>query len=120
MLIFFVALLSYVLAGLGLGGGVLLIPVLVNVFGFNQVDAGYISLLAYIPTGILLCVLSRNFRSYYKILPLIPLGIAGAVIGAMIAKNINIVFLKYLYSVFMILFGGYLCVFNVFFYRKKE
>ena len=44
--------------GTGLGGGIILIPLLTELLNYNQLSAQYISLIAYIPTGIILIILS--------------------------------------------------------------
>lgn len=120
MLAFIFAVIAYVLAGLGLGGGILFIPLMVNFLKMSQTDAGYLSLIAYIPAAITICFLSRNFKTIYRVARLIPFGILGAIIGAVLAKNINVDVLKGFYSVFMIAFGTYLCISNTHFLRKKH
>ncbi len=120
MLAFVISAISYILAGLGLGGGVLLIPSLVSFFEVSQIDAGYISLLAYIPAGILICILSKNTFTFYKIIKLIPFGIIGSILGSIIAQQIDVSILKDIYAVFMIVFGVYLFIKNSSIFNKKD
>ena len=110
MIEFLIGLCSYILAGMGLGGGVILIPLLTEFLKINQLNAQYISLIAYIPAGIILMVLSKNSKLMYKILPLIPWGLIGAVIGAYVSQNIDTAVLRKIYGIFMIVFGASLCI----------
>lgn len=122
MILFFVSCLAFLLAGFGLGGGVLLIPVLTTFFDFSQIDAQYIALIAYIPAAI--GVIANNFnktkKHAQKIIKLIPLGILGSFAGGYIISIISVNLLKKLYSVFLILYGCYM-IFNVSFskFNKK-
>lgn len=116
MILFFVSCLAFLLAGFGLGGGVLLIPVLTTFFNFSQIDAQYIALIAYIPAAI--GVIINNFKitkfHMQKIIKLIPLGIIGSFIGAYIVRIISVDFLKKLYGVFLIFYGGYMLFKTIF------
>ena len=103
---------------MGLGGGVILIPLLIEVLDINQLNAQYISLVAYIPTGIILAFLLKDFKLKNKILPLIPLGIAGAIIGAYVSQKIDMNILRKIYGAFMITFGINLTI-KTLFYSKN-
>ena len=118
MIEFLIGLCSYILAGMGLGGGVILIPLLIEVLDINQLNAQYISLVAYIPTGIILVFLLKDFKLKNKILPLIPLGIAGAIIGAYVSQKIDTNILRKIYGAFMIAFGINLTI-KTLFYSKN-
>ncbi len=110
MIEFLIGLCSYILAGMGLGGGILLIPLLTEVLNVNQLNAQYISLIAYIPAGIILIILSKNNKLFYKILPLIPLGLFGAIAGAYVSQKVDIEFLRKIYGAFLVVFGISLCI----------
>ena len=114
MILFLVSSIAFLLAGFGLGGGVLLIPVLTSFFDFNQIDAQYAVLLAYVPAAIGVCIFNykKVKRESEKILKLIPYGILGAVAGSYLIKVISANLLKKLYSIFLILYGGYM-IFSV-------
>lgn len=114
MIAFVIGTLSYVLAGMGLGGGVLLIPLLKEFFGVTQIEAQYISLLAYIPAGLAIIIASKNRDLLYKVMPLIPFGLVGAIVGGVVARNINVLFLRKAYGGFLIIFGLILCFNNIF------
>ena len=110
MIPFFIGLVSYILAGMGLGGGVILIPLLTGILKTDRIQAQYISLLAYIPMGLILLFSSRKNNLNYKIVSLVPFGILGAISGAICAKLINEEILKKFYGVFLIVFGLNLCL----------
>lgn len=119
MILFFVGFFAFLLAGFGLGGGVLLIPALTVLFDFNQRSGQYFALISYIPAalGVILFNFKNNKREFYKVLKLIPVGIVGSLIGAWIAITINIEILRKIYGVFLIAFGAYM-IFNAVFSIK--
>ena len=88
MLLALTGLLASVLAGMGLGGGVLLIPALTLFFNISQKQAQLISLITYIPmalTALVINVRKKNIRLKNAWL-FLPAGALGAVTGALIAK----------------------------------
>lgn len=107
MILFFIGFLSFLLAGFGLGGGVLLIPALTVFFDFNQRTGQYFALISYIPAaiGVILSNFKNNKQEFYKIIKLIPVGIIGSLSGAWIAMTINIDVLRKIYGLFLIYFG---------------
>ncbi|MBE7091581.1 MAG: sulfite exporter TauE/SafE family protein [Clostridiales bacterium] len=116
MILFFISFLAFLLAGFGLGGGVLLIPVLTYIMGIDQILAQYLGLISYIPAaiGVLLFNFKNNKTDFYKIIKLIPVGFIGSLIGALVANKINVEFIKKGYGVFLILFGIYMIFNSVF------
>ena len=110
MIEFLIGFLCFLCAGMGLGGGALLIPLLVNFFDFPQGSAQYVGLIAYIPASICAVIygLKNKDLQYAKILPLIPLGLLGAFLGAFFAMKIQGEQLRKLYGIFMIFFGAYM------------
>lgn len=111
----------YIIAGIaagiissmfGIGGGVLMVPILVLGFSFGQKSAQGMSLFIMLPMA-----LAGAIR--YKLNPDVPVnlpvcgiialgGIAGAMIGTHIVFNIPQVVLKRIFAVFMILTGIYM------------
>jgi uncharacterized protein len=91
--IFAVALLCGVTSGMfGIGGGVLLVPLLVLLFSFNQHRAQGTSLVALIPpTGALalMAYARQGFVSWRTGLLLIPGVFLGGVLGGMLARKLN-------------------------------
>jgi len=108
----------YILAGLaagimsstfGVGGGILIVPILTLAFAFEQKSAQGMSLFIILPIA-----LAGAIR--YKLNPDIPInlpvcglvalgGIAGAMIGTHLVFNISEILLKRMFAVFVILIG---------------
>jgi uncharacterized membrane protein YfcA len=86
-------LLSGILSGLfGIGGGILLIPILIYVFGFNQHEAQGTTLAAMIPPIGLFAAIEyyRHGQMRLEAVPGIILGFAvGAYLGAVLAPQIS-------------------------------
>ena len=117
MIGFLIGFISFLLAGAGLGGGVLLIPMLTFFLGFDSISAKIVCLSAYVIASIFsLCVAVKTKMITFKILKYIPLGVLGAVVGSFIAVKSEI-FTK-IYGSFLIVFGAYI-VYNTFFTHKK-
>lgn len=92
-------------AALGLGGGVLFVPSLVVLFGFDQHIAQGTSLAVIFPTAIVATVAHARMGNVRWRLS-IPIGIAGiggAVLGAQIALQLDADLLRRLFGVFLIL-----------------
>ncbi|MCD8215064.1 MAG: sulfite exporter TauE/SafE family protein [Clostridiales bacterium] len=96
-----------VISGMGIGGGTVLIPSLVFLFGLDQLSAQGINLIYFIPTALIaLTAHAKNNNIETKILkPLILFGIIGAVTGSIIALNIKPDLLKRLFGIFLLLMG---------------
>lgn len=110
MIEFFIGLSAYILAGFGLGGGVLLIPMLTSFLNFEQGQAQYIALVSYVPAAISIVYSSvkHKLSCYKKMSLLIPSGLLGAIVGALFAQEINVFYLKKIYCIFMIIVGVYM------------
>lgn len=92
-------------AALGLGGGVLFVPSLVVLFGFDQHIAQGTSLAVIFPTAIVATVAHARMGNVRWRLS-IPIGIAGiggAVLGAQVALQLDADLLRRLFGVFLIL-----------------
>ena len=120
MLLALTGLLASVLAGMGLGGGVLLIPALTLFFNISQKQAQLISLITYIPmalTALVINVRKKNIRLKNAWL-FLPAGALGAVTGALIAKWLKGDVLKIIYAVFLIVFGLFMLVRSIAAFKK--
>ena len=120
MLLALTGLLASVLAGMGLGGGVLLIPALTLFFNISQKQAQLISLITYIPmalTALVINVRKKNIRLKNAWL-FLPAGALGAVTGALIAKWLKGDVLKIIYAVFLIVFGLVMLVRSIAAFKK--
>lgn len=91
--IFFTAVLCGVAAGLvGIGGGVLLVPLLGLLFGFSQHKAQGTSLMALIPPTGLLAFLKywqAGYVNWHTGLLLIPGVFLGGILGGMLARKLD-------------------------------
>lgn len=102
-----VGFLSGVIGGMGIGGGILLIPALTILFGMTQQMAQGINLIYFIPTAITAVIIHiKNHNIQKEVLPyLIITGIVGSIAGAMLAVNIDGFILKKIFAVFIFAMG---------------
>jgi len=102
---------------MGIGGGVILIPVLTSFFDIEQKSAQFINLLYFVPVAICaLIVHSREKRVDFKTAIFMSVGgIGGALIGSDIAARLSVSLLKRLFGVFLFFIG-----INQFKKQKKE
>ena len=107
---------GYVLSGVamgflsalfGIGGGILLIPILVTVFGYHQQLASGTSLAVMLPIAVLGAVrLGRVGLTEWSLGLRFGIGaIAGAAVGALLALSLPADVLRYAFSVVMVLVG---------------
>jgi uncharacterized membrane protein YfcA len=113
------AVVAYVLLGLiagalsalmGVGGGVIMVPAMVLLFGFTQHVAEGTSLLIIIPTAIIgaLRHAKNNYTDWSMGLSLGLGGIAGAAAGASVALQLDADLLQRLFAGFLLLTGIHL------------
>ena len=102
-----VGILSGVVAGMGMGGGTLLIPILTIFFSFIQQVAQGINLLAFLPGAIVsLIIHCKNKLVNFKVgIPIILIGVASSVLGSMLAMNIGSKLLRRLFGIFLLTIG---------------
>lgn len=105
LLLALAGLLGGVLAGMGMGGGTLLIPALTLLLGVSQKGAQGINMLSFLPAAALALYIhkkgGRLEKGGNKVMIL--WGVAGAVLGALVAHFVNEPFLKKA-------FGGFIMV----------
>jgi len=107
ILLIIIGFLAGVVSGMGIGGGVILIPGLIIVVGMEQHSAQSICLLYFIPTAIVALIQhfkNKNIRTDL-IIGLIPGGVIGAIIGSFVAINIESNNLKRYFGYFLLLMG---------------
>lgn len=108
LLIFLIGCITGILSGLlGIGGGVVLVPMLIFFLGFSQHMAQGISLLFIIPTAIAgLVQFHRDKLVDYRVAAYLAAGaIVGALLSANLAQNIPADDLKRLFGIFVIYTG---------------
>ncbi len=107
--IFAVACVCGVASGMfGIGGGVLLVPLLGLLFGFSQHRAQGTSLVALIPpTGVLalMAYAKEGFVSWRTGLLLIPGVFLGGIAGGILAKKINPRGMRQVFAGILVLLG---------------
>jgi len=104
-----VAALCGVAAGMvGIGGGVLLVPLLGLVFGFSQHRAQGTSLVALIPPTVVLAFLEyakAGYVSWQTGLLLIPGVFLGGILGGQVARQLNPLRMRLVFAGLMLLLG---------------
>ena len=98
---------SGIISGMGIGGGIILIPVLTIFLGFDQKVAQGITLLYFIPTAIFaLIVHIKNKTIDFKIAAKVAsTGIISAAIGAYCTKYFSTPMLSKIFAVFLLSVG---------------
>ncbi len=102
-------IVSGIVAGMGMGGGTLLIPVLIIFFNIAQQQAQGINLLAFIPCAIVSLIIHiKNKLVNFKIgLPILLTGIIASVFASILAVNTNSKLLQIMFGVFLLVVGVY-------------
>lgn len=106
-----------VLAGLGTGGGSLLILWLTLVLGMEQADARSINLMFFLPAAVIACLFrwKQGKLDFKKVLPAILSGCAAALVFSWLGTRMDTTLLKKLFGV-LLLFTG----FRELFYRPRK
>ena len=95
-------------ASLGLGGGIIFVPALVVLFGFDQHIAQGTSLAVIFPTAIVAAI-AHTRRGNVRWPLAIPIGLAGivgAVFGAQIALRLDPDLLRRMFGIFLLLLAS--------------
>lgn len=100
-------LVSGIISGMGIGGGIILIPVLTIFLGFDQKVAQGITLLYFIPTAVFaLAVHIKNKTIDFKIaIKVASAGVLSAGIGAYCIKFLPTPVLSKIFAVFLLVVG---------------
>ena len=102
-----VGLLAGVTSGIGLGGGIILIPALTLIYGLPQQQAQSINLLYFLPTALIaVWTHMKNGTIEKSIMPSIIIwGLLSSLAGAVIAMNTDPLLLKKIFGGFMLIMG---------------
>jgi hypothetical protein len=109
MKLILIGLFSGIISGMGIGGGVLLIPFLVLFNDVSQIDAQGVNLVVFIPVAIIALLTHKkegNLESKYNKKIIIG-GIIGATCGAILANLIEENNLRIYFGIFLLLVGLY-------------
>ncbi|MGN1227631.1 MAG: TSUP family transporter [Christensenellales bacterium] len=101
--------LGGIIAGMGMGGGTLLIPLLVIFLNFTQINAQTINLLAFLPMAIITLIIHcKNHLVDFKNSWLIALiGVGGSILGAYLTTMVQMDFLRICFGAFLIILGTF-------------
>ena len=96
---------SGIIGGMGMGGGTILIPLLTFFTGVSQNLAQGINLLSFLPMSVIAILIhaQSNLIKFNHFFITISSGIISALLGSIIANNINSNILKMLFGIFLIL-----------------
>ena len=110
MSLFICGVISGILTGFGVGGGLVLIVLLNYLSSFNQLEIQGFNLLYYIPTAIFsLFIYSKERNVDYKVgISFIVIAAVTAIIGANVAHFIDVALLKKLFAVYLLVIGGWM------------
>lgn len=102
-------LLSGIIAGMGMGGGTLLIPLLVIGLKYEQILAQGINLIAFIPMAVVVLIIQTKAKlvNYKKTFIMSIMGLVTAVGSSFLAKLIPPKILGVLFGVFLIITAVY-------------
>ncbi len=107
MMLVLASIISGAIGGMGIGGGVILIPVLTGFFDISQKNAQFINLLYFVPVA--LCALIIHIRRRQvdmKTGIFMALGgILGALPGSFAAQKISVEILRKLFGFFLFVIG---------------
>ena len=101
------SILSGVLAGMGMGGGTLLIPILTMIMGVEQTIAQSINLLVFIPCSITVCIIyAKNQLIDFKESWLISVvASAVSIVAVLVAVKLKNEILSMIFGIFLIALG---------------
>lgn len=96
-----------IVAGMGMGGGSLIIPILTIFLNFSQIDAQGINLVAFLPMSLVAIFIhaKNHLVEFKKTWLLAVVGIVFSLGGAWLANNIQMDILKKLFAAFLICLG---------------
>ncbi len=102
-------IVSGVVAGMGMGGGTLLIPILTIFFSVAQATAQGINLFAFLPCAVVSLIIHiKNKLVDFKVgLLIIASGLISSILGSILAVNTTNKTLKILFGIFLLLIGVY-------------
>lgn len=109
MYLILAGLVSGIISGMGIGGGIILIPVLTIFLGFDQKVAQGTTLLYFIPTAIFaLIVHIKNKNVDFKVaLKVASTGVISAGVGAYCIRYFSTPVLGKIFAVFLLTVGVY-------------
>lgn len=107
MLTAIIGFFSGILSGMGVGGGMLLIPALRIFFDIGQKNAQAINLFCFIPAAVcaLIVHIKKKNVDFKSAVPMIITGIPFSILGAYLCVNTSPRILGILFGIFILIFG---------------
>lgn len=107
ILIVAVGFCSGIISGLGIGGGAILIPAILFLSDISQQQAQGINLVFFLPTAIMAIFIHNksNLILWDKTKKIASYGLIGAILGSLLAINIEPTLLKKIFAVFLFIMG---------------
>ena len=111
---------SGIIAGMGMGGGTLLIPILTIFLSVEQHLAQGINLIVFVPMSIVTLIIHcKNKLVDFKVgVPIMISGVFSSILGSLLATELSNNLLKKLFGVFLLLVGIWQVI-SIFFPKKK-
>ena len=102
-----IGLFSGIILGMGMGGGTLMIPALVLIAGLDHEAAAGVNLIAFLPAAAVACFFNnrKQLLDTKTLRDLLPLGVAGALLGAAGAMLFDVKIVKYGFYALLIVMG---------------
>lgn len=96
--------LGGIIAGMGMGGGTLTIPILTIFLGFEQIQAQGVNLIAFLPMAVVALIIhfKNHLVDYKNTWLLAVVGCVFSVGGALVANHVSNVVLKKIFALFLI------------------
>lgn len=109
------SVLSGIIAGMGMGGGTFLIPVLTIFFSIQQQTAQGINLLAFLPTAVVSLIIHfKNKLVDLKVGTMIVCtGVVFSILGSLLATNLKSRVLQICFGVFLLIVGTMQTIFTI-------
>ena len=104
-----IGFLSGIISAMGIGGGTILIPFLVIISQVDQIQAQGLNLIVFIPVAIVALIVHKkegNLETKFT-KKILPLGVAGAILGSLLAVRLDQDKLRLFFGIFLAFVGLY-------------
>ncbi|MGL5717968.1 MAG: sulfite exporter TauE/SafE family protein [Paraclostridium sp.] len=98
-----------IIGGMGMGGGTILIPMLILICNVDPKIAQSVNLLSSIPMSLAaLLIHTKNKNVVFSlVVPIAAFGVAGSIVGSLVANYISSDILRKIFGVFLLIIGLY-------------
>ena len=118
----FLGVLAGIFAGMGMGGGTFLIPLLILFLSFSQLSAQSVNLIAFVPMALIALII--HFKNHLVLvksgLIVILISAIGCLLGVYLLQFITSNYLRLGYAIFLCAVGVWLFVSNVLANKKND